>query len=58
VIRPEHRGKALGVMHAGWAVGWGVAALLYALFFRLEGAKENRDEILDIPDEPVAEPTS
>jgi MFS family permease len=33
VIRPEHRGKALGVMHAGWAVGWGVAALLYALFF-------------------------
>ena len=33
VIRPEHRGKALGVMHAGWAVGWGVAALLFALFF-------------------------
>lgn len=33
VIRPEHRGKALGAMHAGWAVGWGVAALLYALFF-------------------------
>jgi hypothetical protein len=32
--------------------------LLYALFFRLEGAKENRDEILDIPDEPVSEPTS
>jgi MFS family permease len=35
VIRPEHRGKALGVMHAGWAVGWGVAALLYAVFFSL-----------------------
>jgi MFS family permease len=35
VIRPEHRGKALGIMHAGWAVGWGVAALLYALFFTL-----------------------
>ena len=33
VIRPEHRGKALGVMHAGWAIGWGTAALLYALFF-------------------------
>src|SRR5262249_44927139 len=33
VIRPEHRGKALGTMQAGWAVGWGVAALLYALFF-------------------------
>ncbi|MCU1340157.1 MAG: major facilitator superfamily 1 [Bryobacterales bacterium] len=33
VIRPEHRGKALGIMQAGWAVGWGAAALLYALFF-------------------------
>jgi MFS family permease len=33
VIRAEHRGKALGVMQAGWAVGWGAAALLYALFF-------------------------
>jgi len=34
-IRSEHRGKALGVMHAGWALGWGAAALLYALFFSL-----------------------
>ena len=33
VMRPEHRGKALGVMQAGWAVGWGAAALLYAFFF-------------------------
>ena len=33
VIRPKHRGKALGAMHAGWAVGWGIAALLYAFFF-------------------------
>jgi MFS family permease len=33
VIRPEHRGKALGFMQGGWAVGWGAAALLYALFF-------------------------
>ncbi len=32
-IRPEHRGKALGLMQAGWAVGWGAAALLYAFFF-------------------------
>jgi MFS family permease len=32
-IRAQHRGKALGVMQAGWAVGWGAAALLYALFF-------------------------
>jgi MFS family permease len=34
-IRPEHRGKALGIMQSGWAVGWGAAALLYALFFSL-----------------------
>src|ERR1700682_5277284 len=34
-IRPEHRGKALGIMQAGWAVGWGAAAVLYAVFFSL-----------------------
>ena len=33
MIRAEHRGKALGLMQAGWAVGWGAAALLYAFFF-------------------------
>jgi MFS family permease len=33
VIRPEYRGKALGMMQAGWAVGWGTAALLYAFLF-------------------------
>jgi len=33
VIRAQHRGKALGIMQAGWAVGWGAAALLYALLF-------------------------
>jgi MFS family permease len=35
VIRAEHRGKALGLMQAGWAVGWGAAALLYAWFFSI-----------------------
>lgn len=35
VMRPEHRGKALGVMQAGWAVGWGAAAILYAVFFSI-----------------------
>jgi MFS family permease len=34
-IRAQHRGKALGTMQAGWAVGWGVAALLNAVFFTL-----------------------
>jgi len=32
-MRPEHRGKALGFMQAGWAVGWGAAAILYAFLF-------------------------
>ena len=39
VMRPEHRGKALGVMQAGWAVGWGVAAILYAVFFSVMPAE-------------------
>ena len=32
-IRAQHRGKALGTMQAGWAIGWGVAAAFSALFF-------------------------
>src|SRR5947209_18849280 len=28
VIRPEHRGKAVGAVQSGWAIGWGIAALL------------------------------
>ncbi|MEQ1948405.1 MAG: MFS transporter [Bryobacteraceae bacterium] len=35
VIRAQHRGKALGTMQAGWAVGWGAAALLYAGIFSM-----------------------
>jgi len=35
VIRPAHRGKALGVMQAGWALGWGAATLLYTVSFSL-----------------------
>lgn len=34
-IRAEHRGKALGVMQSGWAVGWGMATLLNFVFFSL-----------------------
>ena len=34
-IRAEHRGKALGVMQGGWAIGWGMATILYAIFFTL-----------------------
>lgn len=33
VIRPEHRGKAMGAVQSGWAVGWGAAVLLFTLAF-------------------------
>jgi MFS family permease len=32
-IRAEHRGKAVGTVQGGWAIGWGVAALVYAALF-------------------------
>lgn len=32
-IRAQHRGKALGTMQAGWAVGWGLAAGFNFVFF-------------------------
>ena len=35
VIRPEHRGKALGAVQSGWAIGWGASVLLYAALFSL-----------------------
>src|SRR5258705_6041257 len=35
VIRPEHRGKAVGAMQSGWAIGWGIAAILATLFFSI-----------------------
>jgi MFS family permease len=35
MIRPEHRGKAVGTMQSGWAIGWGVANLLFLLLFTL-----------------------
>ena len=33
MIRAQHRGKALGAVQSGWAVGWGAAALLFTLLF-------------------------
>lgn len=35
IIRAEHRGKAVGTVQSGWAVGWGAAAVLFTLFFSL-----------------------
>jgi MFS family permease len=34
-IRAQHRGKALGSMQAGWAVGWALAALSFSVSFSL-----------------------
>ena len=31
-MRADRRGKALGIMSTGFAVGWGVAALLFIVF--------------------------
>jgi MFS family permease len=33
VIRSKGRGKAVGMVQAGWALGWGLTALLYAGLF-------------------------
>jgi MFS family permease len=33
IVRAEHRGKAVGTVQSGWAIGWGLAALLYTLSF-------------------------
>jgi MFS family permease len=35
IIRGRHRGKGMGIVHGGWAVGWGAAALAYAACFSL-----------------------
>jgi MFS family permease len=39
-IRAEHRGKAVGTVQGGWAIGWGIAAVLYALLFSLLPAEK------------------
>ncbi len=35
VIRNEYRGRAVGFVQTGWAVGWGAAALLFGIGFTL-----------------------
>jgi MFS family permease len=39
IIRPENRGKAVGAMQSGWAIGWGLAALMATLFFSIMPAE-------------------
>jgi MFS family permease len=33
MIRDKYRGRAVGFVQSGWAVGWGTAALLYTLLY-------------------------
>jgi len=33
IIRPEHRGKAVGIVQSSWAIGWGLAAIMYAVVY-------------------------
>ena len=35
LIRPEARGKALGIVQSAWAVGWGLAVIAYTIVFSL-----------------------
>jgi MFS family permease len=38
-IRPQYRGRAVGSVQAGWAVGWGLAVLSQAILFSLMPAE-------------------
>lgn len=33
IVRTEFRGRAVGTVQSGWAIGWAVAAILYTLLF-------------------------
>src|SRR5437660_3906495 len=33
VIRAQHRGKAVGSVQSGWAIGWAIAAIMATWFF-------------------------
>ena len=33
VVRDKYRGRAVGIVQTGWAIGWGTAALLSTIFF-------------------------
>jgi MFS family permease len=35
IIRAQHRGKAVGSVQSGWAIGWAIAVLIATLFFSI-----------------------
>jgi MFS family permease len=40
LVRPEARGKALGVIQSAWAVGWALAVIAYTIVFSLFGEEQ------------------
>jgi MFS family permease len=34
-IRAQYRGKAVGTVQGGWAIGWGIAAICYTVLFSM-----------------------
>src|SRR6476646_10693127 len=40
LIRPEARGKALGIIQSAWAVGWALAVVAYTIVFSLVSETE------------------
>ena len=39
VIRAKDRGKAVGLVQSGWAIGWGLTAILYSVLFSVMPAE-------------------
>jgi MFS family permease len=39
-VRPESRGRALGVIQSSWAVGWAIAVVVYTIVFSLAGEQQ------------------
>ena len=35
MVRPESRGRALGIVQSAWAVGWAIAVVAYLIAFEL-----------------------
>jgi MFS family permease len=33
VVRDKYRGRAVGLVQTGWAVGWGAAAIVYTALY-------------------------
>jgi MFS family permease len=40
LVRPESRGRALGVIQSAWAVGWALAVIAYTIVFSLFGEEQ------------------